>query len=85
MRIYMQTRHSSEHPLRFFHLHLEPDLLGGWMLIRESGLQGARGQATKEYFEHREDAEQALVKQRDMRLKRGYRVVFREGELRDTD
>ena len=35
-----------------------------------------------EYFEQREDAEQALIKRRDMQLKRGYRIVFREGELR---
>ena len=41
MRIYMQTLHSPEQPLRFYHLHLQPDLLDGWNLVRESGLQGS--------------------------------------------
>ncbi|MES9937792.1 MAG: hypothetical protein ABW153_15205, partial [Sedimenticola sp.] len=29
MRIYMQTPHIPEQPLRFYHLHLQQDLLGG--------------------------------------------------------
>ena len=81
----MQTRYDPDHPLRFFHLHLQPDLLGGWILIRESGLQGARGRASREYFEQREMAERALIRYRDQRLKQGYRVVFREGELGETE
>ncbi len=81
MRIYMQTQYVAEQPLRFYQLQLQPDLLGGWTLVRESGLQGRRGQVTKEYFEQREDAEQMLMRRRDMQLRRGYRVVFREGIL----
>ena len=84
MRIYMQTLHSPEQPLRYYHLHLQPDLLEGWNLVRESGVQGSRGQVTKEHFETREAAEQTLIKRRDMQLKRGYRVVFREGAPRDV-
>lgn len=79
MRIYMQTLYSPEQPLRFYHLHLQPDLLGGWTLVRESGLQGGRGQVKKEYFDNRSEAERSLIRRRDMQLKRGYRVVFREG------
>ena len=83
MRIYMQTLYSAEQPLRFYHLHLQPDLLGGWTLIRESGLQGRRGQVKKEYFESRSEAERSLIDRRDVQIKRGYRVVFREGMARD--
>lgn len=79
MRIYMQTLYAADQPLRFYHLHLQPDLLGGWTLVRESGLQGSRGQVTKEHFEQRIDAERSLIRRRDMQLKRGYKVVFREG------
>ncbi|WP_029133197.1 WGR domain-containing protein [Sedimenticola selenatireducens] len=84
MRIYMQTLLSPEQPLRYYHLHLQPDLLGGWSLVRESGIQGTRGQVTKEHFDEREAAERTLIKRRDMQLKRGYRVVFREGAPREA-
>jgi predicted DNA-binding WGR domain protein len=79
MRIYMQTKYSPEQPLRFYHLHLQPDLLGGWTLVRETGLQGSRGRISKEYFTLREAAEEKLIQRRDSQLNRGYRVVFREG------
>lgn len=84
MRIYMQTLPAPEHLLRFYHLHLQQDLLGGWSLVRESGIQGRRGQVTKEYFDNRENAENTLVKRRDAQLKRGYRIVFREGAVSET-
>lgn len=79
MRIYMQTQAAPDEPVRFYQLQLQADLLGGWNLIRESGLQGQRGSARKEFYEAREDAEAALIKFRDRQIKRGYRVVFREG------
>ncbi len=79
MRIYMQNRNQPGEPLRFYHLHLQPDLLGGWTLVRESGIQGGRGQVTREYYENLEDAEKSLIRRRDMQLRRGYRIVFREG------
>jgi predicted DNA-binding WGR domain protein len=84
MRIYMQTQVSPEQPLRFYHLHLQQDLLGGWSLVRESGVQGGRGQITKEFFQEREEAERTLIRRRDMQIKRGYRVVFREGSPREN-
>lgn len=85
MRIYMQTLQAPEQPLRYYHLILQPDLLSGWNLVRESGIQGARGQVAKEHFEARDEAERTLIKRRDMQLKRGYRVVFREGAPRDLN
>ncbi|MCP4993096.1 MAG: WGR domain-containing protein [Gammaproteobacteria bacterium] len=81
MRIYMQTQATPEQPLKFYQLQLQQDLLSGWSLVRESGFQGSRGRVYREFFDQREEAEQALIKRRDMQLKRGYRVVFREGEL----
>jgi predicted DNA-binding WGR domain protein len=78
MRIYMQ-QHAPGEPLRFYQLQLQADLLGGWTLVRESGIQGQRGQVRQEYFAEREPAEGALMRFRDRQLRRGYRVVFREG------
>lgn len=81
MRIYMQTVQSQEQPLRFYQLHLQQDLLGSWVLVRESGFQGNRGQVKRSYFKQRNEAEQAMVRLRDMQAKRGYQVVFMEGAV----
>ncbi|PLY17027.1 MAG: hypothetical protein C0631_00375 [Sedimenticola sp.] len=80
MRIYMQTPYIPPNPMRFYHLHLQKDLLGGWTLVRESGPQGGRGQLTKTHFDSWDAAEAAMIKFRDAQIKRGYRVVFREGQ-----
>jgi predicted DNA-binding WGR domain protein len=79
MRIYMQTIQSQDQPLRFYQLHLQQDLLGSWVLVRESGFQGSRGQVKRSSFQNRDEAEQEMSRLRDMQAKRGYRVVFREG------
>ncbi len=79
MRIFMQTQPNEEAPIRFVQLHLQQDLLGGWMLIRESGIQGMRGQLKREYFENREDAEDALGALKDKQIRKGFRIVYREG------
>jgi predicted DNA-binding WGR domain protein len=76
MRIYMQIPPEGDKAPRFYHLHLQEDLLEGWSLIREWGYQGARGRTTQEHFADRETAEEALIRVRDEQLKRGYQVVF---------
>ena len=76
MRIYMQIPPEGDKAPRFYHLHLQEDLLEGWTLIREWGYQGARGRVTRELYPDRESAEAALLRVRDEQLKRGYRVVF---------
>jgi predicted DNA-binding WGR domain protein len=81
MRIYLQTIPSVGESLRYYHLHLQPDLLSGWNVVRESGVQGRSGQVKKEHFELREEAEKALTKWRDRQIKRGFRVMFREGTV----
>lgn len=79
MRIYMQTAGDSEHLPRFYQIHLEPDLLEGWILVKEWGHQGSPGRVKKEHYKHAEDAQQAALSTRDAQLKRGYRVVFIQG------
>lgn len=85
MRIYMQTMHLPEQPLRFYQLQIQKDLLGGWLLVRESGVQGMRGQVKTEHFAGRDEAERRLMHFRDQQAKRGYQVVFREGAQLDSD
>ena len=76
MRIYMQIPPEGDKAPRFYHLHIQQDLLEGWALIREWGYQGAPGRTKKVHFPNREAAESALMSLRDEQIKRGYQVVF---------
>ena len=80
MRIYMQTVGDSENAPRYYQLILQEDLLGGWSVIREWGIQGSRGRIRREEFSQRFEAMQALTNYRDNQMQRGYRVVFVQGE-----
>lgn len=84
MRIYMQTPLLEDKALRYYQLFLQEDLLAGWTLVREWGQQGSPGRVIREHFETREAAEQALLKVRDAQLRRGYRVVFMQGQERPS-
>ena len=79
MRIYLQTMAAPDQPPRFVHLILQRDLLGGWSVVRESGYQGRPGRVRRDHFEEREEAERALIVERDKQLGKGFRVVFAEG------
>ncbi|MCF6298689.1 MAG: WGR domain-containing protein [Thiomicrorhabdus sp.] len=80
MRIYMQLPASEGQPLRFYHLFLHTDLIDGWSLVKESGFQGSSGRLKRDHFPDYESAESALIKSRDAQSKRGYQVVFMEGQ-----
>ena len=79
MRIYLQTQHSDKGIIRFVHLILQEDLMGGWSLIRESGRQGSPGTIKREHFTDREEALEAMTKWRDKNINRGYNIAFVEG------
>lgn len=79
MRIYMQIQPLDNKPPRFYQLHLQEDLLGGWTLIKEAGYQGSSGKIFKEHHQIYEDAVKSMIKTRDQQIKRGYRIVFSEG------
>ncbi|MBU1190573.1 MAG: WGR domain-containing protein [Gammaproteobacteria bacterium] len=76
----MQTPVGDDASPRYYHLHLQEDLLGGWTLVREWGRQGASGRVVKQHYTDRDGAEQALLLVRDEQLKRGFRVVFIQGQ-----
>ena len=80
LRIYMQIPPGDQRPPRFYHLHLQEDLLGGWTLVREWGFQGAGGRVLKDHFADHQLAEQAMLKIRDQQLQKGYRIVFMQAE-----
>ncbi len=68
-------------PARFVHLILQQDLFEGWILTRESGIQGSRGRAVHQHFVGRQEADEALVNERDRQMKRGYKIVVSSGEV----
>lgn len=80
MRIFLQAPAEDDRPPRFYQLFLQEDLLGGWSLVRQWGTQGGKVTVQREYHECREDADQALMRYRDAQLKRGFRILYVEGE-----
>ena len=80
MRIYLQTPAVDERAPRYCQLLMQKDLLEGWTLVQESGYAGASGRVKREHYATREHAERALVSARDAYVRRGYRVVFVQGE-----
>lgn len=80
MRIYMQSAPQDGQFPRFYQIHIEPDLLEGWLVVKEWGYQGAAGRVKKDHFKTLENAEQDALLTRDNQIKRGYRVVFVQGD-----
>lgn len=81
MRIYMQTAVDENEPMRFCQLILQQDLLGGWTLINERGMQGSRGRLKRKHHDSYAQAEAAMIAARDTLVSKGYRVVFMCGEV----
>jgi hypothetical protein len=80
MRLYLQTVPGSPGAPRYVQITLEQDLLGGWTLYRESGIQGGRASMKREQYLERDEAIAALEKARDAQLKRGFRLMFAQGQ-----
>lgn len=80
MRIYMQIPPEGDKAPRYYHLHLQEDLLEGWTLIREWGYQGASGRIKREHFDDQTAAQAAMLKIRDEQIKRGFQVVFMQAQ-----
>ncbi len=80
MRLYLQTAPGTLDAPRYAQITLEQDLLGGWTLYRETGVQGGKATLRREQFLERDAALAAFEKARDAQLKRGYRLMFAQGQ-----
>jgi predicted DNA-binding WGR domain protein len=80
MRIYLQTPGGPSGRPRFCQLSLQPDLLSGWNLVRETGYQGYGGQIQRTRYDNHEVAIEAMAKMRDGFVRRGYQTMFIEGQ-----
>jgi len=79
MRLLLQQRPDGREAPRFVQLMLQPDLFGGWELVRETGQQGARSTLRREQFPDHDSAMAALGKARDGQLKKGFQLMFVQG------
>ncbi|WP_119718821.1 WGR domain-containing protein [Cognatilysobacter tabacisoli] len=79
MRLLLQQRPAGPEAPRFVQLMLQPDLLGGWTLVRESGQIGGRSTLRKEQYLDQAAALAALEQARDQQLKRGFQLMFAQG------
>ncbi|MEH6415685.1 WGR domain-containing protein [Pseudomonas sp. CGJS7] len=79
MRLLLQQRPDGREAPRFVQLMLQPDLLGGWTLVRETGQIGGRSTVRREVFMDHDSALAALEQARDQQLKRGFQLMFSQG------
>jgi predicted DNA-binding WGR domain protein len=79
MRLFMQTQPTGAGAPRYYQIVLQQDLLGGWMLFREWGQQGAHASSKRETFLERGAALAAFEHARDAQLRRGFQVMFAQG------
>ncbi|WP_242162399.1 WGR domain-containing protein [Lysobacter sp. M15] len=79
MRLLLQQRPDGREAPRFVQLMLEPDLLGGWALVRETGQIGGRSTLRREQYLDQASAMAALEHARDAQLKRGFQLMFAQG------
>ncbi len=80
MRIYMQIPALEDKPPRYYQLLLQKDLIEGWTLVREWGQTGRSGRVKQDHFDDRDSALAAMLRVRDTQLKRGFKVVFMQGQ-----
>ncbi len=79
MRLLLQQRPDGREAPRFVQLQLQPDLLGGWTLLRETGQIGGKAQLKREQYLERDAALAAFEKARDAQLRKGFQVMFAQG------
>ena len=79
MRVFLQQRPDAGEAPRYVQLTLQPDLFGGWELLRETGQIGGRSTLRKELYSDQASALAALESARDQQLKRGFQLMFAQG------
>ena len=79
MRLLLQQRPDGREAPRFVQLMLEPDLLGGWTLVRETGQIGGRSALKREQYLDQGSALAAFEHARDLQLKKGFQLMFVQG------
>ena len=79
MRLLLQQRPDGREAPRFVQLQLQPDLLGGWTLLRETGQIGGKASLKRELYLERDAALLDFEKARDAQVRKGFLVMFAQG------
>ncbi|WP_313221663.1 WGR domain-containing protein [Pseudoxanthomonas mexicana] len=79
MRVFLQQRPDAGEAPRYVQLTLQPDLFGGWELLRETGQIGGRATLKRDQYLLQDEANAAFEKARDSHLKRGFQLMFARG------
>ena len=79
MRVFLQQRPDAGEAPRYVQLTLQPDLFGGWELLRETGQIGGRATLKREQYLLQDEANAAFEKARDSHLTRGFQLMFARG------
>ncbi|MBP6596805.1 MAG: WGR domain-containing protein [Arenimonas sp.] len=79
MRLLLQQKPLAGEAPKYVQLMLQQDLLGGWALLRESGLTGGKTQLKREQYLDRDAALAAFERARDAQLRKGFLVMFAQG------
>ena len=79
MRVFLQQRPDAGEAPRYVQLTLQPDLFGGWELLRETGQIGGRATLKREQYLLQDEANAAFETARDSHLKRGFQQMFARG------
>jgi predicted DNA-binding WGR domain protein len=79
MRVLLQQPPQGAESPRYVSISLQQDLLGGWILLRESGHIGGKSQLKREQFLDTEPAIEAFEKARAAQLRKGFQVMFVQG------
>ena len=70
--VYFTKIDAARHMARFYALDLQPDLFGGWALVRRWGRIGQAGQIRSTLYEKQEGAAVAMERELRRRKRRGY-------------
>ena len=70
--VYLTKIDAARNMARFYFLDLQPDLFGGWALVRHWGRIGQRGQVRSALYKKQEGAAAALERELRRRKRRGY-------------
>jgi hypothetical protein len=76
MRLLLQQHPQAGESPKYVQLSLQQDLLGGWLLLRESGQTGGKATLKKEQYLAQDEALAAFERARDAQLKGVYQVIF---------
>jgi predicted DNA-binding WGR domain protein len=79
MRLLLQLKPLAGESPKYVQLTLQQDLLGGWTLLRESGLIGGKSQLRREQYLEHAAALAAFEAARDAQVRKGFHVMFAQG------